>query len=447
MRNLLVVICACGWFYLAPANADSGGPLDYKFELSIERSALEGLSLGSEPAEDRLVEEEYEFEFSLEYQINNNLYLFFTGTLFDETETVKTSGDEEEVSGLERKLMGLGYFFGESVKSELNIGRMEFVSASEWWVWWDEELDAISLYSIYGDLEASLVLAEEQARESTDADFIDPEIEGIQRILLSLGWEFSDGHSLYLYYLDQADDSQSFRVGELEDFDKIDEEDADLSWSGISYLGEFEIESVGDIEIELHAARVSGDETLYEFDDPAAGMAEVEEREQGKVSGSAHSILVRWTPAALDDWTFILGSATGSGDRNPDNSRDKSFRQSGLQGDSEAFGELYQPELSNIEIDVIGFELEISEGVGLALLSYDYRQRELAEEMRDVSIENDLSGTSRALGREVDLVLTIEARDGLEIIVTAAEFDPGSAYGGFSNETSSYINFELGYEF
>jgi hypothetical protein len=447
MRNLLVGISVCGLFYLAPATAESGGPLDYNFEFSIERSALEGLSLGSEPSEDRLVEEEYELEFSLEYQLSNDLYLFFTGSLIDETEAIETSGVEEAVTGLERKQMGLGYFFGDSVKSELNIGRMEFVSASEWWVWWDEELDAISLHSTYGDLETNLALAEEQTRESTDADFIDPEIEGIQRILLSLGWEFSAGHSLVLYYLDQADDSQSYRVGEFEDFDRVDEEDADLSWAGVSYLGEFDIEVAGEIEIELHAARVSGDETLYEFDDSAAGLSEVEEREQGKVSGSAHSFLVRWTPAALNDWTVVLGKATGSGDRNIDDSRDKSFRQSGLQGDSESFGELYQPELSNLVVDVIGFEWEISEGVELALLGYDYAQRELAEEMRDVSIENDLTGTSRALGQEVDLVLTIEARDGLEIILTAAEFYPGRAYGELSNETSNYINLELTYEF
>jgi hypothetical protein len=44
-------------------------------------------------------------------------------------------------------------------------------------------------------------------------------------------------------------------------------------------------------------------------------------------------------------------------------------------------------------------------------------------------------------------VVTIEARDGLEFIFTAAEFDPGSAYEGLSGETGNFIKFELDYEF
>ncbi len=448
MRKLFVVLHACSLFYLAPVGAESGGPLDYAFEISLERSALEGISLGSNSAEDRRVEEDYEFEFGLEYQLTENSYLFFIGALTHDVETVENSGvEEEDASGLERKQMGFGYFFGETIKSEFNIGRMEFVSASEWWLWWDEELDAVSLDSTYGDLEAMLVLAEEQARESTGVDFIDPEFEDVRRIMLSLAWEFNPGHSVVFYYLDQADDSQSYNVGEFEDYDEIDEEDADLEWTGVSYFGEFEIASVGEFEIELHVAEVSGDETVYEFDDPLAGSSEVVEIEKNRVDGSAQGYLISWTPAVLDGWSFILGSAKGSGDSNPDNKRDDSFRQSGLQGDSESFGEFYQPELSNLVVDLIGVEWEISEGVEIALFRYEYEQDELADEMRDVSIDIDPSGSSRDLGRETDLVVTIEVRDGLEIILTAAEFDAGSAYDGFSDETSNFINFELAYEF
>ena len=447
MRKLFVLLLACGLFYQAPVAAENGGPLDYSFQINLERSALEGLTLGSDSAEDRLVEEDYEFEFSLEYQLTENSYLFFTGILINETETVENSGVEDDVSGLERKEMGFGYYFGETIKSELNIGRMEFVSASEWWVWWDEELDAVSLDSTYSDFEAMVVLAEEQARESTGVDFIDPEFEDVRRIMLSLAWEFNPGHSLVFYYLDQTDDSQSYDVGEFEDYDKIDEEDADLEWTGVSYFGEFEIESVGEFEIELHVAEVSGDETVYEFDDPVSGSSEVVEREQNRVDGSAQSFLIGWTPAVLDDWSFFLGRATGSGDSNPDNKRDDSFRQTGLQGESESFGEFYQPELSNLVVDLIGIEWEISEGVEIALLRYEYEQDELADEMRNVSIDIDPSGNSRDLGRETDLVLTIEARDGLEIILTAAEFDAGSAYEDLSGEIGTFTKIEFVYEF
>ena len=78
----------------------------------------------------------------------------------------------------------------------------------------------------------------------TFVDFIDPELQDMQRIIASLNWEFADNQALILYYLDQADRSDSYAVGDFEDVEKIDESDADLSWSGISYLGGFEFEAL-----------------------------------------------------------------------------------------------------------------------------------------------------------------------------------------------------------
>ena len=422
MRNQLFILCAAGILWTTAAAADERNSFDYDFQISIERYALDGLSLGDDPSEDRLLEQDLEFEFALEYLVTDDFYLFFTGALIDESETIETAvaGErdvKDEVSGLERKAIGLGYFFGGAVDSQLRLGRTEFVSASEWWLWWDEELDAIRLDSAWRDFELTLGLAEELARESTGVDFIDPEFDSVRRLLLSLAWEFADEQSLILYYLDQRDESRSFVIGEFEDDDRVDEEDADLEWAGISYLGEFASDSLGDLEIELHAARVNGDETVYEFDDPVGGRAEVVERERHRVRGSAYGLLLNWTPGVLRDWTFVVGRAAGSGDRDADDDRVKSFRQSGLQGDSESLGELYQPELSNLVVDTLGVRWQISEGVELALLRYDYEQDELAEEMRDVSIELDTTGTSRNLGREIDLVVSIESREGLELVV------------------------------
>ncbi|MBT8436368.1 MAG: alginate export family protein, partial [Gammaproteobacteria bacterium] len=401
------------------------------------------------PGLDRLINEDYEFEFKLEYTVNQNLYLFFGASLVDESETVKSIGIEEALSGLERKEMGLGYYFGDEIESELKLGRVEITSASEWWLWWDEDLDMIRLESNYNDFEVLLGVAEEQARESSDADFIDPEIDGLQRIFASLSWEFAPAHSLNFYYLDQDDDSKSFVIGEVEEFDKIDEEDADLTWAGISYLGEFDLDSVGEIEIELHVAEVRGDEKVYEFGDadPVSDMSEIIEIETSRVSGSARSFFVGWTPARLEDWSFIVGRAQGSGDDNPDDSRNESFRQTGLQGDAEIYGELYQPEISNIVVQALGVEWEINDAVEVALLAYDYEQEDKADEMRDVSIEADLSGLSRDLGSEIDLVVTIGAYEGMELILTAAEFEAGSAYGSNEGDTSSFFAVEFNYEF
>ncbi|MCP4432792.1 MAG: alginate export family protein [Gammaproteobacteria bacterium] len=447
MRNQITAVCFFVLLQLSCAQAAENNALTYNLQFSMERSALEGLSLGEEAAEDRLVEKDLELEIDLEYQINDATYLFFTGAVIDETETIESADTSEHVSGFERKRIGLGYFFGEDIRSELNIGRMEFSSHSDWFLWWDEELDGLRLESTFEDFELVLGLTEEQARESTAVDFIDPEQQSVKRHLLSLAWEVSAGHSLIFYHLDQSDDSRSLVEGEFEEIKKIDEEDADLRWSGLSYFGELELASTGLFELEIHTAEVRGTETLYEFDDPSAGLSEVVEKENNRVRGSARSYLVNWTPGFLQDWTFFVGNARGSGDGNPDNRRVGAYRQSGLQDDAEAFGELYQPELSNLEADVTGFNWQVREGIEVSITSFDYRQRKIADEMREVSIEADLTGLSRDLGREIDIVVTIEAENGIEFILTAAEFDPGNAYGAAGVETSSYINLELAFEF
>ncbi|MBT8438022.1 MAG: hypothetical protein KJP11_11655, partial [Gammaproteobacteria bacterium] len=162
MRNLLFVIHIASLLSLSVASADEHSLLETDFALSLERNELDNLSLGDDPDLDRLVNEDYEFEFKLEYTVNQNLYLFFGASLVDESETVKSIGTEEALSGLERKEMGLGYYFGDEIESELKLGRVEIASASEWWLWWDEDLDMIRLESAYNDFEVLLGVAEEQ---------------------------------------------------------------------------------------------------------------------------------------------------------------------------------------------------------------------------------------------------------------------------------------------
>ncbi len=447
MRNLSGIIFIGTAVMLSPAMADENPALDYSITLSLESNEIDNLSLGDDSRVDKKTEKDYELELALEYTVNDNLYFFLVAGLVDETETIKPVDEKDETSGLERTEMGVGVYFGETIQSEFILGRREFVSASEWWIWWDEELDAVSLDSSYGDFETLIGFAEEQWEESTDDDFVDPEIDGVQRLITSLSWEFADSHSLNFYYLDQNDKSDSHNVGDFEKFDERDESDGDLSWSGVSYLGEFDFEVIGEIEIELHYSEVRGDETFYEFDDPDNGKSEVIEKGEARVSASAESYLLSWTPARLENWSFIVGGARGEGDSNLDDKRDENYRQNDLQGDANVYGELYQPEISNLVVQAYGIEWEAYDGVEVALMHYDYEQDERSDQIADVSIEVDPTGLSRDLGKEVDLVVTIEAYDSLELIFIAAQFEAGKAYGEYEDETSNFLSFELNYEF
>ena len=443
MRKFFLIILTSIWVCSA-VSAEDGFPLEYEFLISVELSELNDLTLGDEPTEKRLEKEEYEFEFNLLYQIDDHWYAFFAGSLVDEVETLEPAGlKEEDISGFERKQIGIGVEFGDEIISDFSIGRVEFLSIGEWWLWWDEDLDAIKLESSYGDFEALIGLAEEQARENTDEDFIDPEVDGIKRILASLGWEIADNQSLHFFYLDQQDDSSSFIDGETIDTDKEDEGDADLSWTGISYLGEFEDDTMGELEVELHYSRVSGDETVYEFEAMPGGTSDVDgDPAKNRVRGSARGLLINWSPTQVDDWSFILGRAEG----------EREYRQNGLQGDSEVFGELFQPELANLVVETIGVEYEINEYIEIGLLAFEYEQDRAIDELRDAAIDFELNGTSKDIGEEIDLVLTVEAFDGMELRLIAAEFKAGKAYDiepgrNYDGETSQFWKIELEYVF
>ena len=98
-------------------------------------------------------------------------------------------------------------------------------------------------------------------------------------------------------------------------------------------------------------------------------------------------------------------------------------------------------------VQVFGIEWEVYEGVEIALMHYDFEQDKRSDEIGDVTIEVDPTGLSNDLGKEIDLIVTIEAYDSLELILIAAQFEAGKAYGVYDGEISNFVSFELEYEF
>ncbi|MEW8505276.1 MAG: alginate export family protein [Candidatus Thiodiazotropha sp.] len=447
MRQLISITFFLSLFLIPHAYAEHGGSLYADFEIGIEFKEIDGLSLGDEAEMNKLVEQDLELEFDLEYRLNNQFNLFFTGALIDESEVIKSADLKSTRRGLELRELGISYLFGDIVDSELKLGRVEYESISQWWSWWDDELDIISLQLWYGIFDSLFAIAEEQAPESTDDDFVDPELDDLQRLIFIMSLEVLDGQTLNLFYLKQDDHSSDYRLGESESLARIDDEDADLIWKGISYTANLEHHIIGEIDLELHYSEISGRSTSYEFEDPSSGFAEVNERVREHISGRARGYWLHWTPRGLDNFSLILAGATGSGDSDLEDRYNRSYRQTGLQGDLEIYGELYQPELSNLRISMIGLQWRVTEDMSFAVMQFDYRQDKLSDEIRDTSIEVDPSGSSRDLGRELDLVYIIEHGEFLELICAYAKFKPGRAYADYSNDAIDYVGIDFVYKF
>jgi hypothetical protein len=93
-----------------------------------------------------------------------------------------------------------------------------------------------------------------------------------------------------------------------------------------------------------------------------------------------------------------------------------------------------------------------SPNIEIGLLAFEYEQDRAIDELRDAAIDFELNGTSKDIGEEIDLVLTVEAFDGMELRLIAAEFKAGKAYDiepgrNYDGETSQFWKIELEYVF
>lgn len=135
--------------------------------------------------------------------------------------------------------------------------------------------------------------------------------------------------------------------------------------------------------------------------------------------------------------SVTLGFAFGSGDRDPDDSRDKSFRQTGLQRnesdfggstDFKYYGEILDPELSNLAIFTVGIGLRPSDRWSVDLVYHHFQQHRASTTLRGAAIGAEPSGRRRPLGSELDLIVgVVDILDRIEVKGTLGYFFPGTA--------------------
>ncbi|MGH3042915.1 MAG: alginate export family protein, partial [Gaiellaceae bacterium] len=135
---------------------------------------------------------------------------------------------------------------------------------------------------------------------------------------------------------------------------------------------------------------------------------------------------------------LTLGVAFGSGDGNPADHTDRSFRQTGLQEnesdfggatDFKYYGEVLEPELSNLAILTAGVGIRPSDKFSVDLVYHYYLQPRAVASLRDAGITAEPSGRSRRLGSEVDLIVGLQdIYDRLEVKAVIGYFSPGAAF-------------------
>ncbi|MDX1648809.1 MAG: alginate export family protein [Myxococcota bacterium] len=334
------------------------------------------------------------------------------------------------------------------------VGRQKLRDEREWW--WDESLDSVRLFWSGDRVEAQLLLGQELASEVLPGERVEPEHEDVTRLLASADWRWASDQRLALFFLGQRDRSAVERLGRRVSEEREDELDADLSWLGLRATGGLELGRAGRLAYWGEGGFVWGRERAADFDDAPEGGLVVDEVVERDVQGWALDVGVTWRTPLPGDPSLSLGYAVGSGDRRPDDGREQGFRQTGLHDNEWDFGgrsrvryygELFDPELSNLHVATLGVEWPLFDASGLAFLLHAYRQVHAAPFLRDAGIRARPSGEDPDLGQELDAVLTLREWEPVRLEALAAVFRAGRAYGDEAGRLAygAGLKFQVGF--
>ena len=422
-------------------------PLVIGGELSSRVKFEENMALGKKPSDRTRLEEELKTE--VFYTLSPTVSIFLESKLSHERDLAASSGLEHDTA-FERGQTWL-YWTIPNRRLALQLGRQKFHEEREWW--WDQDLDGVRLYwdrfpfaaQIAGTYEAGSVTTTGAGIEATDRD--------IARALGRATWSWSPDHTADLFFLYQADLSAQPAVGTVLDANEEDESDAQLAWVGVRQHGDLESRA-GDVDYGVDVAWVHGHETLFDFDDTDGGI-ETTGRNRRTVGGWAVDGRLTWRPPLPARPAVTLGYAVGSGDDDKTGNT-QAFRQTGLQRNNAQFrgvdrfrfyGELLDPELSNLHVFTAALGFPLLESSSIELLYHFYRQDVPAPFLRDTNLHTKPLGKRPELGNEWDIVLGIEEWEHVEIEIVAAFFRAGPAFGAADGELAASGFLKLDYNF
>jgi alginate production protein len=335
----------------------------------------------------------------------------------------------------------------------LQFGNQNVSETREWW--WDKDMDALRLYYNRGPLHFELTGGKQIGGESTLRS-IDPEEEEIYRVMGLASWMWNSKQRLELYFLQQWDRSSQDDIGSVIKRSNRDTNDDDLAWFGGRAIGEIGLNDYGTLNYWADVAGVHGDETVFSYDNINNLETRVETKNKNTVNGWAFDLGAFWTLPVHFEPTFTLSYARASGDDEPNDGENSSFRQTGINRNKWRFngvnrfriyGELLRPDLSNLGIFTSAFGVRLLQNSSIELVYHKYDQAEAFNRLRDVNINVNPNGVSRDIGQEVDLVMNFREWKRLELGVTGAIFDPGKAFGDQKNDMAYSIFFDVNYNF
>lgn len=304
-----------------------------------------------------------------------------------------------------------GLFDGSTIK----LGRQRFQDEREWL--YDDELDGVRLFHTF-----SRFAVEFSVSTRNDQDLLQNQsVDDVTNYVIHGHYAPDKDTAIGLYAIAQNDREN-----------KGDEED-DRTLFGVHASGEFR----DQLEYWLELGYLRGE---LGSDDIRAWAFDV---------GSTYVFDTHWEPS------ITLGYAIGSGDDDPGSGTDKNFRQTGFQDNSakynglirlKYYGEMVDPELSNLKVATVGLGLRPTRRTSLDLVYHNLRQHQASEEIRDWEIDEDPNGRSTDIGNEIDFIAGFRFKPHFKSSLILGRFYPGDAFPDDADD-ATYAELELEYLF
>ncbi len=395
-----------------------------------------------------------DLKLELFYQWSKSLSFFVQSDVYYDPEVYTETGLDQYEAGI--KLTQAWLFMHQILGSDfsMQLGRQRMADKRQWW--WNDELDAVRLYFGEDNLFAELAIAKELGSKQSDQDFIDPINNRVVRLMGDVVWQWRPKHNITGFFLSQFDNSDNQNPGDLVKQSLKDVNDGDLNWFGARAMGKFKVEHVGKIGYWLDSAFVFGEETSLSFSDVNSDIARARRQTTQRVEAWGLDAGITWYSNLFLEPYFTLGYAYGSGDSNPNDATDNNYRQSGIHNNKTKlsgsqrfryYGELFRPELSNLNIMTAALGFPLSEQSSIDLLYHHYEQATASTVLSDSRIRATPTGRNATLGDELDVVVSLDEWKHLQVQFAGSLFMAGPAYGSLEGNNSFQLDLTFKYSF
>lgn len=336
---------------------------------------------------------------------------------------------------------------------DLQVGRVALIDRRAWW--WDDDLDALRVLASGQGWRLDTGLAQEVAGVSSAGNGIAREQRGVLRWFGNFNWSPAPRHALDVFWLHARDHSSRPRLGATATSeDRIDPSDLRALWIGARASGQWR----GDyarLSYWADAARLRGHEALTSFTEDDNGVFTAGASTTRRVRGTGLDLGITATAPVRLRPSVTVAYARGSGGRRSATT-DANFRQTGLQENKvrlagvkrvRRYGELLQPELSNLEVNTLGLGVRVMSNSSVELIGHRFRQIVPSEVLSGSRLSSDPVGTSRRIGRELDLVLAMREWRRFEIVLTLSRFLPGAAFAIDNQDAANKVELSAALNF